>query len=284
MKKDKNNTNFRDWMFFIIPIILSIILCTNGLEVFAHLNIERFQVEYADDCRVNYDITNALIYYEKIGKKNSKYAPYANLACAQIHNEQQNYEKAIEFYKKAMVSNDIRVLSSCLNFGINQINDNSNKKENTINLFDDENIDFLIELLNKINEISPDTFYGFEIDFPVDDVFIKKYFSPDSKITIKNSYWKYDYTLVSTDGSLAYVNENERQEYVTSWSEPLCSTSFDIVVKYKYYHYCLATETKDVSTFKAMADSISKYKTIEDKPIKYALEEFEKQEEVYEKG
>lgn len=69
MKKYKNNTNFRDWMFFMIPIILSIILCTNGLEVFAHLNIERFQVEYADTCRVNYDITNALIYYEKIGKK-----------------------------------------------------------------------------------------------------------------------------------------------------------------------------------------------------------------------
>lgn len=112
----------------------------------------------------------------------------------------------------------------------------------------------------------------------------KKYFSPDSKIIIKNPYWKYDYTLVSTDGSLAYVNENERQEYVTSWSEPLCSTSSDIFVKYKYYHYCLATETKDVSTLKAMLDLVSNYKTIEDKPIKYALEKFEKQEEVYEKG
>lgn len=180
-----------------------------------------------------------------------------------------------------MVCNDIRVLSSCLNFAINQIDDNSNKKENTINLFDDENIEFLIELLNKINEISPETFYGFEMDFPVDDVFVKKYFSPDSKITIKYSYWKYDYTLVSTDGSLAYVNKNERQDYVTSWSEPLCSTSCDIVVKYKYYHYCLATETKDVSTLKAMLDSVSNYNTIEDKPIKYALEEFEKQEVEY---
>lgn len=276
MKKEKTNHNFRDWMFFIIPIILTIVLCTNGLEVFAHLGFEKSQVKYADQCRTNYDITNALEYYGRIGGDHiSKYAPYANLACAQIHNEQGQYEKAFEFYKEAIVSDDIRVLSSCMQFVISQINADANKKENAINLLDESNVDFVSDLINKINEISPEVFMDFNVKFPIDESFVNNYLNPDSKITINKSYWKYDYTLVDTSGSLAYVKDNERLDYVTTWDENTNSATFDTVTKYKYYHYILETENKEVSTLEVIQNSLSEYITIEDKPIKTALEEFE---------
>lgn len=267
----------------IISIVLTLVMCTNYTSILAHLGFEKSQIRYADQCRTNYDITNALEYYEIIGDNDSKYAPYANLACAQIHNEQQQYEKAYEFYQKAVVSNDIRVLSSCMEFVINQINYTTNTKEGAVNLFEDENIQFVVELMNKINEISPSTFKNYEINFPVDKSFVNEYLNPDSKITINKAYWKYDYTLVDTDGSLAYVNDEERLDYVTSWAELLQSSSFEIVAKYKYYHYVLETENKEVLTLKTIQNSLSKYRTIENKPIKAALEEFEHEENENEK-
>lgn len=280
MKKEKKITKKEILLSIIIPIIISFITSAifspNYLGLFAHFGIEKFQIEYADQCRTNYDITNALVYYGIIGERDSKYAPYANLACAQIHNEQQQYKKALEFYQKAVVSNDIRILSSCMNFVINQMNYSTNKKD-SLNLFEDENIQFVVELMNKINELSPDTFKDYKIDFPIDESFVNEYLNPDSKITINRTYWKYDYTLVDTDGSLAHVKDNERLDYVTSWDESLNSTSFDTVTKYKYYHYVLETENKDVSTLNAIQDSLSEYQTIDNKPIKAALEEFENQ-------
>lgn len=55
---------------------------------------------------------------------------------------------------------------------------------------------------------------------------------------VVSSYkWSYDYTLVDTNGSLAYVKDNERLDFVTSWDELECSTCFTTVTKYKYYHY-----------------------------------------------
>lgn len=283
MKKDKKSKRILDWIFFIVPIIISIILCTNGLEVFAHLGIEKFQVEYADRCRTNYDITNALEYYGRIGEHDSKYAPYANLACAQMHNEQQQYEQAFVFYKKAIVSDDIRVLSSCMEFVISQINADANKKENAINLLDESNVNFVIDLINKINEILPEVFMDFNVKFPIDESFVNNYLNPDSKITVNKSCWKYDYTLVDTDGSLAYVKDNERLDFVATWDELLNSKSFDTVTKYKYYHYVLEAENKEISILSSIQDSIIEYRTIESKPIKVALEEFENEENMYEK-
>lgn len=271
----------------IIPIIISIftsiVFCPNYPEFLAHLKIEKSQVKYADQCRMNYDITNALDYYERIGNNSSKYSPYANLACAQIHNEQGQYEKAFEFYKKAIVSDDIRVLSSCMQFVINQINADANKKENAVNLLNEDNIDFVVDLINKINEISPEVFIDFNVKFPIDESFVNNYLNPDSKITINKSYWKYDYTLVDTSGSLAYVKDNERLDFVATWDELLNSKSFDTVTKYKYYHYVLETENKEISTLSAIQNSIIEYKTIENKPIKVALEEFKNEENMYEK-
>lgn len=273
----------------IIPIIISFITSAiffpNCIGLFAHFGIEKFQVEYADQCRTNYDITNALEYYGRIGEHDSKYAPYANLACAQIHNEQGQYEKALEFYQKAVTSNDIRVLSSCMAFAINQINHSTNKTDNSINekvlkSFNDEIVQLVVDSMNKINEISPKTFKEYEIDFPIDKSFVNEYLNPDSTIAINKTYWKYDYTLVDTDGSLAYVKDNERLDYVTSWDELLNSASFDTVTKYKYYHYVLETENKEVLILNAIKDSLSEYRTIENKPIKAALQEFDIQNNI----
>lgn len=281
MKKEKKITKKEILLSIIIPIIISFITSAifspNYLGLFAHFGIEKFQVEYADQCRTNYDITNALEYYGRIGDNDSKYAPYANLACAQIHNEQQQYVKAFEFYQKAIVSNDIRVLSSCLSFAISQINDTTNKKEGAVNLFDTENIQFVAELMNKINEISPETFKDYKIDFPIDKTFVNEYFNPDSTITFNRTYWKYDYTLVDNDGNLAYAKDNERLDFVTSWDELTNSATFDTVTKYKYYHYILETENKEVLILSAIQNSLSKYQTIDNKPIKTSLKEFENQ-------
>lgn len=72
---------------------------------------------------------------------------------------------------------------------------------------------------------------------------------------IISSYkWAYDYTLVSTDGSLAYVNDNEKMVYVESWSEPTCSTCATLKVYYKYYHY-----TKTAADYKYSCDAYPGY-------------------------
>lgn len=131
--------------------------------------------------------------------------------------------------------------------------------------------------MNKINEISPETFKDYKIDFPIDKTFVNEYFNPDSTITFNRTYWKYDYTLVDNDGNLAYAKDNERLDFVTSWDELTNSATFDTVTKYKYYHYILETENKEVLILSAIQNSLSKYQTIDNKPIKTSLKEFENQ-------
>lgn len=49
--------------------------------------------------------------------------------------------------------------------------------------------------------------------------------------------WVADYYTISTSSNLAYVGENEKLEYVSSFEELECSTCFTTVKKYKYVHY-----------------------------------------------
>lgn len=71
----------------------------------------------------------------------------------------------------------------------------------------------------------------------VNYITIQNYDIKTADKVISSYKWVYDYTLVDTNGSLAYENDNERLDYVTVWDELECSTCFTTVTKYKYYHY-----------------------------------------------
>lgn len=71
-------------------------------DKYGEKNYKKRQIIYADQCNKNYDDTNTLKYYEIIGEGDSQYAPYANLACARIHNDLGHYNRALGFYKKQL--------------------------------------------------------------------------------------------------------------------------------------------------------------------------------------
>lgn len=258
----------------IISFLVSSLFCVDFNAVFAHLGFEKRQIIYADQCNKNYDDTNALKYYEIIGEGDSQYAPYANLACARIHDDLCHYNRALGFYKKAIVSDDLRVLAECMNFVIDQINKSSNNVENAINFFEDSNIKIVVELMNKINELDSDVFCNYNINFPIDETFVNENFNPDSQVIQTITYWKYDYTKIDTSSSLAYAKENEKLEYISSWNELIDPNGFSTINKYKYYHYVLKKETNKLPFLTEIKNSVSKYDSIYEKPISVALKEF----------
>lgn len=101
-KNYKKRRPFKHNIPTIISFLLSSLFCVDFNAVFAHLGFEKRQIIYADQCNENYDDTNALKYYEIIGEGDSQYAPYANLACARIHNDLGHYNRALGFYKKQL--------------------------------------------------------------------------------------------------------------------------------------------------------------------------------------
>ena len=74
---------------------------------------------------------------------------------------------------------------------------------------------------------------------------------------ISSYKWVYDYTKISTNSGLAYVNANDKLVYITSFSEAVCEdcpSSFATVTKYKYYHY-----NKEVGSYSYSCDKFPGY-------------------------
>lgn len=269
--------NFRDWLFFVLPIILSIIMCTNDLEVLAHLGFEKYQIKYADQCRMYYDTPSALIYYEKISEKDSDYAYYADLAAAEIYDESKNYDKAKFYYKKASGSEDLRILSSCLDFSIDQLqrielSNNISGPAYVTSVTETKKI--IVGLMNQINDINSNVFSSYVLGFPLGDDFQENVLTPDATIIQVEDHWVYDYTLVDTNGSLAYCHDKERLDYVTVWDELVSSDSFTTVTKYKYRHYVNKEEKSEKSTYDAIKEALVQYKMPYKLPISVAYADF----------
>ena len=269
--------NFRDWLFFVLPIILSIIMCTNDLEVLAHLGIEKYQIKYADQCRMYGDTPSALTYYEKISENGSDFACYADLAAAEIYNESANYEKAEFYYMKASGSEDLRILSSCLDFTIDQLqkielSKNTSDPDCATSVTETKNI--VVGLMNRINDIDSNVFSSYVLGFPLDDDFQENVLTPDATIIQVQEHWVYDYTLVDTNGSLAYYHDKERLDYVTVWDELISSDSFTTVTKYKYRHYVNKEEKSEKLTYDAIKEALAQYKMPYKLPINVAHADF----------
>lgn len=250
---EKSNNKFKKSIPHIISSILSIVIsvalsfafCTNYLELFLNWGCEKAQIQLADSSRKNNDYDTAITNYERIMKRNDSYYPYACIALAEINYkdlQSPNYNAAFEYYKKAIdKSDDIYVLSSAMRFIINQIDlyeqyGQSDEDEKPVD-FIDENSEFAAKLFNKINNTYPEIFKNCDLSFPVDEDDVFEIFYNKNGIKINSNIWEYDYTTESTDGSLAYVKDDERLVYVDSWSEPVNSTDAAMKVYYKFYHY-----------------------------------------------
>lgn len=128
--------------------------------------------------------------------------------------------------------------------------------------------------MNRINDINSNVFSSYVLGFPLGDDFQENVLTPDATIIQVENHWVYDYTLVDTNGSLAYCHDKERLDYVTVWDELVSSDSFATVTKYKYRHYVNKEEKSEKSTYDAIKEALAQYKMPYKLPISVAYADF----------
>lgn len=230
----------------IVSLVSSFILYTNYDELLAQLGVENKIIQLADSSRLSNDYSKAIKNYEKILTKGGNLSPYANLALAEIYStelENKDYDIAIKYYKKAMSeSADIRILESALNLLLRELVSNDKNTVGSQSLDFENNLSFFTTCINKYQKIYPDKFDIYNLDFPItentfDEVFIH---NKELEYTIVTYKWVYDYTKISENSGLAYIADDDKLVYITSFSEAVCPSvpsSFATVTRYKYYHY-----------------------------------------------
>ncbi len=242
----------------VIAILISVLFCLNANIIFGNLGHTNTQIKLADDARMKNDYSESLIWYEKIAKKNNEYSPYAYLAIAEIYStelENKEYSKALEAFQNACKNcNDISIYNSCMHFILQQIH-LSNNGEKNIDILNSDNVNFVVNTMNKINELSPQSFLIMDIVFPLDSSDVLKFFTEKDKIKLNYRQYMYDSTRIDTKAGLQYVNENEKLVFVEQWQErinPSNPADASVVTYYKYFHYTTKTVNKELSPIDAV--------------------------------
>lgn len=225
-----------------LSIIISALFCINANIFLGNLGHLKTLIKLADEARLNNEYSESITWYTKIANKDSNYAPYAHLAMAEIYSLElanKNYDKAYEEYKYAINdTQDIQIFNSAMNFIFNQISlKNSGSINLAIDFYNDENIDFVVNVMNRINEMDSKKFSSLPINFPIDKENVKYYLSPDTKFEIKQYQWEYVSTITDTSSTLAYTNDTYKVMLVDWTLEPIDDFSFGTVMIYKYYKY-----------------------------------------------
>ena len=206
------------------------------------MGFEKQLIKLADEARIQNNYSESLNWYKKIAKKDNEYSPYAYLAIGEILSNEidyKSYDVAYDAFKKAVdLSDNIDILNSTLNFVLQQIKLIQSEPEgNAINMLSNDNVDFVTNLLNKINSISPKQFEFIDVVFPLTAESTQDFFNQDGKI--KQYYYKWEYisTLTSYNGNEAFVGDEEKLVLVDQWQELVSTSSFSTVTVYKYYRY-----------------------------------------------
>lgn len=260
-KKFYNSKEF-DRIISVISIVLTLVLFNNYDMLFANLGNEKMQISIADNARINCDYSTALSYYEKIMKQEDEYSSYAALARLEIYDamsdSEKHYNEIIECFSIAIKSNDISVLKSCLTFVIEQSEIFFSSNNKMSELFKDENIALVKDLLNHINEIDKSVLDGLGLEFPVSENNVRWLFVEQGKVNFYYYHWEYVSTIVSEDPSLAILGENERIEYVGTWQEPESENVYSaaMITYYKYYQYTkIIDEEKEEIAFDVLKNN-----------------------------
>ena len=256
-------------ILFILSIVISALFCLNANIFWGNLGFLNTQIELADDARLNNEYNESITWYNKIVKNDSDYAPYAHLAMAEIYSLElanKNYDKALEEYKCAISgSDDVQILNSAMHFILQQITFQNDKTTDfAIDFLDNENINFVVDVMNRLNETDPKRFSSLPIDFPIEKNDIRYIFSPETKYEEKTYTWEYVSTITDYRSNLAYINDTEKVILVDSWEEilePL--TSFAPRTVYKYYRYNkVETENYEISPIIAIQRILDPQKPI----------------------
>lgn len=226
----------------IISTIISALFCLNANIFFANLGILKVQIELADEARISNSYNESIKWYSEISKRDNDYAPYAHLALAEIYSIElanKNYDKAFEEYKFAITkSSDIKILNSAMIFILQQITLKENDPSSiAIDFTKDDNINFIVDVMNKINETEPNTFSTLPITFPVAKEDIVNIFFKVKRFNVIEYKWEYTSTITSYQSNLAYTNDSEKVLLADWWEESTDDLSFSLVKIYKYYKY-----------------------------------------------
>lgn len=226
----------------IISTIISALFCLNVNIFFANLGILKVQIELADEARISNSYNESIKWYSEISKRDNDYAPYAHLALAEIYSIElanKNYDKAFEEYKFAITkSSDIKILNSAMIFILQQITLKENDPSSiAIDFTKDDNINFIVDVMNKINETEPNTFSTLPITFPVAKEDIVNIFFKVKRFNVIEYKWEYTSTITSYQSNLAYTNDSEKVLLADWWEESTDDLSFSLVKIYKYYKY-----------------------------------------------
>ena len=238
----------------VFAIVLSVVFCLNAEMALANLGFENYQTKLADDARVKNEYVDSLNWYEKIAKKDNHLSPYAQLAMAEIYANElpnKNYILALGNYREAIVDcKDIRILKSAMNFIINQISLlRENGYSSAINVLSVENVDFVIDVVNKIYEFDPYSFFFFSKFIPATRDNIELFFDTQYNTSVDKTSWEYVSTLTSDKSNLAFANDEEQLILVDSWLEDISIDSASKVTVYKYFRYKTRKESLSVNMF-----------------------------------
>lgn len=224
-----------------VSIIIATVFCTNTEVVLGNLGSLKVQIELADNARLNNEYSESIKWYNKVAKKDSNYAPYAHLAIAEIYSlelENKNYERALEEYKYAVYqSTDIQIFNSAICFVIQQIELTRENPNFAIDFFNEQNIIFVVDIMNRMNAVDPNRFSSLPISFPVNAEDVKTIFSFETQYEVLQYKWEYVSTITSDQSNLSYTNDTEKVMLVDSWEELVDSTCFSTIRIYEYYRY-----------------------------------------------
>lgn len=246
MSKDACNSNNKKsiWdkivdIVTIISLIFAMFFCTTYKQVIAGFGSIKLQISLADEARQNCDVSTALKYYKKIVDGDTKYAPYAALACAEIYSENEIYDNSFDYFKIAMNSQEKMIIDSCMNYLLQQselIKTGKDKRAH-MDLFSNEKLPVITDFLNNVNGWYPQVFENTGLEFPLSSEDVENCFLKETMVVSTKKKWEYVSTRYSNNGSEAFVEEDSKLVLVDSYQELVDSTSFSTETVYKYYRY-----------------------------------------------
>lgn len=240
--KEETKNFVKHLLSLIISTIISALFCLNADVFFGNLGHLETQIQLADEARLTNEYSESIKWYSDIAEKDTVYAPYAHLALAEIYSlelRNKHYDEALEEYRYAIEGNEnSEILNSAMNFILQQITLSKNAPGSLyVDVLSDSNIDFVIAVMNGLNECDPTIFESLSIEFPVDKNDVQEILSSEKTYTIAHYKWEYVSTITSCDNGLAYTDESNKVVLVESWTETTDPYSFTLVSIYKYYRY-----------------------------------------------
>lgn len=247
-KKDLKKLTIELVITNVISIVLSVFFCFNSALPLAGIGISKYQIQIAYESRLTGDFSESVKWYKKLANKGNKYSPYAYLSIAEIYSSEvgvKRYEEAFQNYRNAEAnSDDIIILNLCMNFIVQQIDlFNSGQDEDCINLLDDEHVDFIVDVMNKISEVSPSTFSCLNIEFPLNKNDVVMIFDVNQTLNKTVESWEYISTKITEKPGLQFVGDDKKRVLVRQWAEPSGCLDGTMIVWYKYYDYEKVIET-----------------------------------------